>query len=280
MNDDKTVSLRIDDRLEQYRPFFDSPWAEQIDAVTAGTKLADAVFALSVNWRAAANTCAMPWLMCQSSRRQWTTYLEKQQPFSDSFTAAVTGRVAGEMVGDLSKAKQKKLVHIIQTVGDETREQADEATLFRLDAVWRCLLDDPEFQLAIWGSQRIGYGSIYHAYEHFVRGCIALASGNPSYRGRRIHALIRDAGQLFGPKIAHDCLASQSVMAARLVRNALAHNGGRETVQLRGFPHGLVVEDNVVQVMASDTRGLFDRLKIRAYKLARQAVTLPTIRAQ
>ncbi len=280
MSDDSSVSIRIDDRLEEYRPFFDHQWAAEIDGLAAGTKLADAVFALSVHWRAAANTCAMPWLMCQSSRRQWSRYLDNQQPLSDRITTAVTDRVADAMGDDLSRAKQKKLARVIRRIGDETHEQRDHASRFDLDVVWRSFLEDPEFQLAVWGSQRISYGSIYHAYEHFVRGCIALGSGNPGYRGRRIHALVRDATRLFGPKIAGDCLTAQSVMAARLVRNALAHNGGRETAQLRSFPHGLVLEDGVVQIMASDTRALFDLLKTRAYKLVRKAATLPSMRGK
>jgi hypothetical protein len=275
MTEEPIISIRIDSDLSQYRPFFDHLWTDQIDGMAAGTKLAEQVSTLCVNWRAAANTCAMPWLMCQASQRQWVGFLKRQQPFSQRLTGAVVDRVGDAMGGSLSKAKQKKLAQVVEQIGSEMHRQADEAQQFTAEAVWTTLLEDPEFQLAVWGSQRIGYGSIYHAYEHFVRDCIALVKGNPEYRGRRIHALVRDAGRLFGSKIAQDCLASPPVKTARLVRNTLAHNGGRETPQLRDHPHGLVVEEGVLQILASDTRGLFDLLKGRAYQLIRKAVTLP-----
>lgn len=274
MTEEPTISIRIEDDLSLYRPFFDHPWAERITHLAAGTKLAEPVFTLSVNWRAAANTCAMPWLTCESSRRQWADFLQRQQPFARRITEAVVERVGGTMGNSLSKAKQKKLAQVVQQLGGEVHRQADEARHFDAEAVWKVLLETPEFQLAVWGSQRLGYASIYHAYEHFVRECIARVSGNPDYRGHRIRALVRDAGRLFGPQMARDCLAAPQVINARLVRNTLVHNGGRETPQLRSLPHGLVVEGGVIQVMASDTRELFDLLKGRAYKLVRKAVAL------
>jgi len=88
---------------------------------------------------------------------------------------------------------------------------------------------------------------------------------------------VRDAGRAFGSKVAADCLTSPPVMIARLVRNALAHDGGRETVHLKGMSHGLAVEQGVLQIMAPDTRELFNRLKRRALKLVRRAVALPSL---
>lgn len=275
MSDEPTVSIRIDDRLDEYRPFFDQDWAERIDRLTAGTKLAEPVFNLSIHWRAAANTSAMPWLVCQASQSQWGRFLHHQEPFSQRITDVLVDRLAEEMGDSISKAKQQRLSDAIQRIGHEVHAQPEDALQFDAQTLWKGLLEEPEFQLAIWGSQRLAYSAIYHAYEHLVRETIALATGNPAYRGRRIHALTRDARRLFGPKIAHSCLGSPAVMAARLVRNALAHDGGRETESLKSLAHGLTVEQGVLQIMASDTRELFDLLKMRAWKLVRQAVTLP-----
>jgi hypothetical protein len=68
------------------------------------------------------------------------------------------------------------------------------------------------------------------------------------------------------------------VRAARLVRNALAHGGGRESEQLRAFPHGLAVENGTIQVLAQDVRRLFNVLKLKALRLTEKAVTLPSVR--
>jgi hypothetical protein len=88
---------------------------------------------------------------------------------------------------------------------------------------------------------------------------------------------VADAGQHFGPQIADDCLNSSDVKIARLVRNSLAHNGGKETDDLKKVKHGILVEDDVFQIMAPDTRRLFYVLKERAYKLVEKAVTLPNM---
>jgi len=132
--------------------------------------------------------------------------------------------------------------------------------------------------LALWGSQRIGYGSIYHAYEDFVRQSVAVAKGKPGYGGRRIHTLFRDMALHFGKRVADDRLASRHVREARLVRNALAHHGGKETAQLKALGHHLAVEQGMLQIMASDTRALLDLLQRRAYRLVEAAAVLPEIR--
>jgi sugar phosphate isomerase/epimerase len=46
--------------------------------------------------------------------------------------------------------------------------------------------------------------------------------------------------------------ADQTVNAARLVRNALAHHGGKETDQLKKVSHGVDILDGVLQVMPAD----------------------------
>jgi hypothetical protein len=191
-------------------------------------------------------------------------------------TGALAERLAAEMEGEISKAKQKRLAEAVERIGRElgAGEPASGAAP-DADSLWRAMLEEPEFQLAVWGSQRIGYGSIYHAYENFIRECMAAALGRPEYKAHRLHRLARDARRLFGARITDDCLLSESVTIARLVRNTLAHNAGRESESLKRLPHGLAVENGILQILASDNRRLFDLLKTRAYRLARKAVRRP-----
>ena len=136
-----------------------------------------------------------------------------------------------------------------------------------------------EFQLAIWGSQRICFGAIYVAYEDFVRECIRLALGIAKYKPRGgITTIVADAARFFGQPLADDCLNAPEVWHSRLVRNALAHNGGKETDELKQVQHGIRVESGLLQIMAPDNRRLFNILKIRAYKLTEKAVLLPNMK--
>jgi hypothetical protein len=88
-----------------------------------------------------------------------------------------------------------------------------------------------------------------------------------------------DAKAAFGEATADYCLTDQAVEAARLVRNALAHNGGRVTDELKTVSHGIDIVDQLLQVMPDDNRKLFDALKKRAFKLAETALTLPQTKA-
>lgn len=279
MNDEPGISIRIEPQLAGYRTFFDERWAQAIRELARGTRLDEPVVSLSLNWRAAANTCAMPWLIVHMLKGEWQAFLDNQQPFSTRMTEALGQRLADAMGDALSHAKRRKLAEAVDRLGQEVDDQPQaSAAHFDLQTVWHTLLADAEFQLALWGSQRIGYGAIYHSYENFVRQTIGLALNRPTYRGQKIRMLIRDATHSFGKRLADDLLASRQVRVARLVRNALAHGGGKETEQLKAFSHDLVIESGNLQILASDTRALFDLLKRRAYRLVKAAVRLPSIR--
>lgn len=281
MADEPSIFIRVDDQLDEYRPFFDHQWAAEIEQLAAGSKLAEPVFTLHVNWLAAANTCAIPWLTCHGLAQQWRSRLEGQQPLARRMTEELAERLAGEMEGEISKSKQKRLAGAIERIGQQIgAESAAPGGPQDANALWQAMLEEAEFQLAVWGSQRIAYGSIYHAYENFVRECMAIALGRPEYKAHRLNRLARDARRLFGATITRNCLLAESVTIARLVRNTLAHNAGRETENLKRLPHGLVIENGIIQILASDNRRLFDLLKRRAYRIARKAIGLPGVARQ
>ena len=80
--------------------------------------------------------------------------------------------------------RRKEMAAAIKRIGNELHNvmmhQPDEAAI---DAkqVWTMLLNGDgchEFRLSIWGSQRISYGAIFHAYENFIREAVGLAWEN------------------------------------------------------------------------------------------------------
>ena len=75
------------------------------------------------------------------------------------------------------------------------------------------------------------------------------------------------------------CLCDDAITVARLVRNALAHHGGRVTKELGNVTHGLEVENGVIQILADDTSRLFHLLKNRAYDLAARTLELLGMRS-
>jgi hypothetical protein len=278
-----THRIFVDDPLESYQTFFDHTWVENIDTMVAGTKLERPIFNLCVSWKAAANTCILPWLICDSVSEFSVGFTMGREPFAAQVIEACAKRLPNEM-SRLSNMQRKELIAAVKKIGTELRDRlAQQAHEFTVSAnqMWMAFLNGAgasEFRLSIWGSQRTAFGAIYHAYENLLREAVSLASGRPQYKVRKVSTLLTDCANLFGQPIADMCLADPDVRAARLVRNALAHNGGKETAELCGVAHGIRLENGELQIMAPDTRRLFDLLKVRVFKLAEKAVTLPTIR--
>lgn len=285
MSSSLTHKILIDERLESYRSFFDHNWAKDILSLAAGTKLDDAAFSLCINWKAAANTHLVPWFAVGGFSQFVNGFLRSHEPFGKKVVDVLAQRMPAEMGTSMRHMQKEKFADIIRRIGAEVydaSEKAKEQEKLLPDAFWQEFLSTPEsseFRLIIWGSQRICYGAIYHAYEHFVRECVRVAQGQGHSSPRRdTRSLLAAAKKSFGSTLATDCLASKEVRIARLVRNALAHNGGRETADLKKVTHGISVEDGVLQIMAPDNHSLFELLKDRAHRLAENTIAMPGVK--
>ncbi|MHB1038132.1 MAG: hypothetical protein ACYC35_27270 [Pirellulales bacterium] len=274
-------TIVIDDRLESYKTFFDFDWARRIMGCAEGTKLAECVFGLCLNWRAAANTHLVPWFAVTSMASFAKGMRSSHEPLGVKVINALATRLPAEMGDSMRNMQRQKLAGAIRRLGMEVYdalEREKDLEVLQAESFWKLYLQSPhahEFRLILWGSQRICYGAVYHAYEDFVRECAGIASGDrKSARHSKSKELMELLGKHFGQQLAEDCLDAPEVEAARCVRNALAHEGGTDSDRLRRVPHGIRVEDGVLQIMAPDTGRLFNLLKERAYRLVEHGVTL------
>ena len=279
MTDTLNRRMIIDDRLESYKSFFDHAWAGRIIELAQGTKLDPSVFNLCVNWKAVANAHVLPWFTMNCVSNFAKGLLAAHEPLGRRLVDAFAVRLPAELGDSIRNMQRKKLAEVIRRIGTQIHETVDQAK--NLDEVspkdfWKRFLEDPashELKLSLWGSERVCYSGIYHTYENFVRQSIELAKGSKT--GRGFSELAKDADGTMGKGIADSCLLEPQIKIARLVRNALAHNGGEETNQLKAVSHGIPVEDGVLQVMPLHTHQLFSLLKDRAYRVAEAAVALP-----
>jgi hypothetical protein len=279
MADELKINIKIDERVDAYASFFDHSWSRAIDALVFGSKLEEPVFALSVNWKAAANAQLLPWLMMHSIKEFWRGNIEGQMSGSERSFWILAQQIPAAMRESLSNMKRKKLTEIINENAQRVKqageqEEQDLNTQALLSTFLKSRGGD-ELSLGIWGSQRIVYGAIFHAYENFVRCALGLARNEPDYRAFNIKTLVSDSKAAFGDETAKYCLTDDCVEVARLVRNALAHNGGKLTPELEKLAHGIEVVDGQLQIMPENNRKLFHQLKDRASKLAETALTMP-----
>jgi hypothetical protein len=274
-------NIKILTHIDFYKTFFDHTWSRRLDELVAGTKLVGPVFSLCMYWKAAANTHIMPWLMVESLKGFSDGYGSGGRSAADRAVWHMVRAVPAAMTPHMTNMGRKKLTEVMDDLGEKWKTaQGLEAEELDSQAMFEQFLYGPggsELQLSIWGTQRIVYGSLFHAYENFVNQTVGLARSEPNYKGFPFDKLVADAKTVFGDSTAKYCLTDPFVKASRLVRNALAHNGGRVDEKLAGVDHGIEVVDGELQVMPPDNRKLLNELKVRVLKLAETAVALPTV---
>ena len=278
--------ILFDADLESYRPFFDEKWATGIsrtggwieagDARTQSLRQLDGCFVGSQ--RSLVDVYNRERLCVGLSRKREMVAAQVLEEH-----AALTLRQFCETSPSPTKNMRREVEAHLKNVGKELRaevERRQELTRDQWEAshFWTAYLDNRvsnDFKLNIWGAQRVCYGAIYHAYENFVRDCIALLKGVPSFDDKG-DKLIPGARSTLGKEIVECCLTDSAVTLAFDVRNALAHNGGRETERLRAneVRHGIYVEDGILQIVPCDTSNLFGLLKEKASALAERVVEL------
>lgn len=268
-------NILVDDRLSSYGSFFDPIWAGQIHQIAKGTSIEESVLSLCLNWKAANNTQALPSLVIQSLYAYQFGFLNSTDPELKGYFLTLAEKIGEKLKLNYKMRKEfQAITNEVIAVMDDKKEEANAAGAVKLDVIWHSFLylENREFPLAIWGSQRICYGAIFHAYEDFVRDVISVAKKRPNYSAL-LDVMKNDCTALFGTSITDYCLSDEAVEIARKVRNRLAHNGGKISQSLRTLPHGIAVNpDDVLQIMPENNRHLFDLLKVRALKLTEEAV--------
>jgi hypothetical protein len=278
MPGDLEKQLHYDTRLESYKTIFNHAWAQELSALTAGTKLDPVAFALCANWRSAANTHIFPWLVVNSLHSFWEDYAQ-HSGFTPAFVGAMGVEIPKRMGTTPITAVQKRgfrqaingfAQQIHQTLKDSPPPDMS------CDAIWREFTSHYEFILAIWGSQQLIYSSLFFAYENFVSDAIAIAAREPDYRAYRFSQLVSDAKKHFGDDIAKQILEGQFIEITRLARNCLAHRGGRESQELKDTKHRITVNsEGIIQIEAPDNANCIRELEKRAMILAKAAVAMP-----
>jgi hypothetical protein len=249
----------IDDKLDSYKTFLDHEWARRIDQQTAGTPLEEIFFDLQWAWKGAANTFYMPWLTVTTMVAVGLS-AAKDHAFPSRFTAALTDRLAQRM--ELTNMKTKKLMSELRQISEEVRAEDERPPAVETEMAWRTMLRQTEFQLSIWGSQRLCYAAVYYAYEDFLVRCYRLTAGQPDYRvGKGFSWDFRDQ---FSATLRDSCWSDPKINVARLTRHALVHNGGRLTSDLKKLNnHGLKLHGENIQAFPAFTKGLYELLKNR-----------------
>jgi hypothetical protein len=264
-----------DPDLTSYRGFMDYDWAKAVGRQSVDTILEYAVFDLIMSWKGSSNTFAIPLLMIQGSTAFWTAYSKSHCDQSMVFTIIqeLGERLCTEVKFTNMKQKVvKKALDRIVREATHAEEAARAAFVFPTDQLWNSYLTpkqpgSAEFHLILWTSQRLCFSSLIHAYEFFVQDVLRIKGRKPDSWRPYFSELVSEMKRLLGDSIADECLTHADIDSARRVRNSLAHNGGKETDDLKGKHDIRTCPDGRLLIWPENNRKLFELLKNRASKM-------------
>lgn len=277
----------IDPNLGSYEKFFDHDWCRQMFEAVEGSPLADAIAALMIAWRSTNGSHILPWLMVESLQQFAKGEMNGNLRYRESYSGKVIKGIVDKLEVmmqfklDLDQRQAlKRAVVRIEKEGHEAVKTAQSQVQFDVAGYWNFLTHASEFQFCILGTQRINYGSLFFAYEDFLASVIRTKE--PTYTSKIDP--IKDAfARHFGEPLRDFCWSDAEVDLARLVRNALTHNGGRfgndlkkyrsrfkdvtrtDMPLLRGDVLNLV--DGKIQITPDNTTYLFGKLKERVTRI-------------
>jgi len=179
-------------------------------------------------------------------------------------------------VSGISQTRQRILREVIRRLAsEEIDRRANLARFYSPQELFDEHLDSPaghELKLSLIGSQRSVYAAIYFAYEDLVATCVALLMGDIENRPESTK-LKSAAQQVLSSDVFEACIMANDVQIARLVRNAIAHNGARLTQDLKNKVHRIRQQDDELFILPADNRALFDTLKRNVTMLAAEVET-------
>ncbi len=286
MTDEKRK--RVDLELECYNRFFDFEWARDFITKSEGTVYSGAAFNLSFAWRAVDNTHFMPYLMIDCITKALHALENNESPLTMKIINGVRSCLVDALSSNSSPGKSdrlnyrqsKRLASEFDRLQKAFRATLKETSQMSTKAkTWNDMTKINEFNICLWGSQRLCFAAIYYAYEDFLTDCVRIKLGIPSFEKRSHKEFVKSIREAFGESVVDECYLHTHISTARNVRDALLHNGGRLTASLNKMKqelstHGFLIENDEVQITATRTHALFNRLAYSATTLL-EAALLP-----
>jgi hypothetical protein len=278
----------IDPNVGSYARFFDGEWSKQTFKAVEKSPLKTAVDALMVAWRSANGAHMLPWLMVESLKAfaggECRGSLRVRAGYYKQVINGISNKLADAMHYQLSveqRASLKRAVAKIEKEAIEAQTTALAENDFDMASYWLFLTQEAsEFQFSVLGTSRITYAVLFFAYEDFLANTVRTKESTYSSKDVSIKKAL---AKYLGQQLADFCWNDAEVELGRLVRNALAHNGGRLGPDLEKYKgrftdvtsidkpalrdDQFIVVDEKIQVMPGNTTYLFGVLKDRVSRI-------------
>lgn len=265
MNNSLVKRFTVTEDLEAYQGFFDSQWAtEQLERVKP-LQYKKPLFDLLVAWRGTSYAREMPVMALNSVTSSVDSALRLYPTLGVRLIDALKLRLEQSLVMDPLTPRQK---HLLKLDLEGLRAQVQHTlntNKIALDrkALWKAVVDHADMKLSLAKSEESAYLALYYSYEVFLTNCVGIALGRSDYKWYKARTFEKDLSQATSSRACDFCWRDDIVTKARLVRNALLHNGGRISDELERFRSTLCINDDVLCIRAPDTTILAQALKSR-----------------
>ena len=179
---------------------------------------------------------------------------------------ALEGRLVNDAQLTMRNMQKRRLHHLLATLdADIAAARAKNPPPFDRDEIWKQMAMATEFALGVAGIRVSAYVAVFFGFEYFMGRCVALVKGDTEYRVPRNDQFIVDVQSCFGDEICIATIKDRRVDLARLIRNALAHNGRKIPDALRSRVKEFCIDVDADQIVITPdcVRNLYTLLQDR-----------------
>lgn len=270
-------TMDINPELEAYRVRLTDGWAERILKLPkSDSKLHSILFDVVADLRSVTVTAGMPYqLVSQIPEFYKGLAGSSLEPDSTTKLAGIITYKLGTRLA-LDVLTLQKIRAACLEIGAEIESASTSASqivskAMTPEAVWTDYMAETGFQFGLWGAQRICFVAAYNAYESFLLRCLRVALKQPTFRKKSEEKFCECLRIHFGQKVVDECWLAPELKNAQLARHSLSHYGGRLTSELKQAGCKYAVNDDVIQIKASDNTALLRMLETAIIKVATAA---------
>jgi len=288
MEAETIADVLVDRNHDSYKKFFDHDWCRRMFEAVENSPMKKPVADLMIALRSANGAYVLPWLEVESLRSyadgEILGSLKHRATYAEEVIKRVLEKIEAAMHFSLDHDQRSNLKRFVANAEKEAYDAIRTArSQVKMDvaAYWDFLTSTSEFQFSLFGTQYITYGYLFFAYEDFLSKIIRIKEPNYSTKKKPINEAFE---KHWGAPLTEFCWNHDEVQLAKLVRNALVHNGGdfgpdlekrykTRFVDVSGQRAPLIecarflVVKGKIQITPDNTRYLFGVVKERLTKI-------------
>lgn len=251
--------------------FYDHNWAKEFFGVFGDGELKDACFSLCASLKSASIVHSYPQILSKAVKAAVGGALGRNARDASMNLSKFAELIKVEIVA--SREQHEKIEEVL-AVAKLSFANAGKSVSADESEIWDsvCNSSIQTLVVATTGAQRLVFTGMFFALEHFCHRCCCLVAKDDElwwkYRSKKGSGLVEE---IFSASL-YDQVLGGYIDTARMVRNALAHHGGRVTSELRSANHGFYITPDELIIRPEDNRKLFAEIKQRCLMIATETV--------